>query len=91
MEFDWDDGKAQVNLAKHGVSFQEAASVFDDPLSITFPDPGHSLEEDRSVIIGHSERGRLLFISHVDRENQTHLISARGATRQEKRTYEEAL
>ena len=81
MEFDWDDGKAQVNLAKHGVSFQEAASVFDDPLSITFPDPGHSLEEDRSVIIGHSERGRLLFISHVDRENQTRLISARGATR----------
>jgi len=91
MEFDWDDGKAQVNLAKHGVSFQEAASVFDDPLSITFPDPSHSLEEDRSVIIGHSERGRLLFVSHMDRGDQMRLISARQATRQEKRVYEEAL
>ncbi len=91
MNFDWDDGKAQINLAKHGVSFQEAASVFDDPLSITFPDPNHSLAEDRSVIIGHSDRGRLLFVSHADRENQTRLISAREATRPEKRVYEEAL
>jgi len=91
MEFDWDDGKAQANLAKHGVSFQEAASVFDDPLSITFPDPNHSFAEDRSVIVGHSDRGRLLFVSHTDRENQTRLISAREAMRQEKRVYEEAL
>lgn len=91
MEFDWDDGKAQANLAKHGVSFQEAASVFDDPLSITFPDPNHSFAEDRSVIVGHSDRGRLLFVSHTDGEGQTRLISAREAMRQEKRVYEEAL
>lgn len=91
MEFDWDDGKAQANLAKHGGSFQEAASVFDDPLSITFPDPNHSLAEDHSVIIGYSGLGHLLFVSHTDRENQTRLISACEAMRQEKRVYEEAL
>ena len=65
--------------------------MFNDPLSITFPDPNHSLAEDRLVIIGHSDRGRLLFVSHTDGENQTRLISAREATRQEKRVYEEAL
>lgn len=91
MEFDWDDSKAETNQAKHGVSFQEAASVFDDPLSITFPDPNHSAEEERLVIIGHSQRGRLLFVSHTDRGQYTRVISAREATRREKRVYEEAV
>lgn len=91
MEFDWDDSKAETNRAKHGVSFPEAASVFDDPLSITFPDPRHSAEEERLVIIGHSQGGRLLFVSHTDRGQYTRLISAREVTRREKRVYEEAV
>ena len=67
MDFDWDDSKAEANLRKHGVSFLEAASVFDDELSITFRDPDHSAGEERFIIIGHSHRGRLLFVSHTDR------------------------
>lgn len=91
MRFDWDDGKAETNLTKHSVSFQEAASVFDDPLSIAFPDPDHSIEEERLVIIGHSHQGRLLFVSHTDQDNQVRVISAREVTRREKRVYEEVL
>ena len=60
MEFDWDDDKAEINIVRHGISFLEAASVFDDDLSITFLDPDHSVDEERLIIIGHSNRGRLL-------------------------------
>ena len=90
MRFDWDDKKAETNLTKHGVPFQEAASVFDDPLSVTFPDPDHSLVEERLIIIGHSHRGRLLFVSHTE-GSEVRVISAREVTRQEKRVYEESL
>ncbi len=90
MEFDWDDNKAEANITKHGVSFLEAASVFDDDLSITFPDPDHSVEEDRLIIIGHSDRGRLLFVSHTDRNNLPRIISAREVTRRERKVYENA-
>ena len=60
MEFDWDDDKAEINIVRHGISFLEAASVFDDDLSITFLDPDHSVDEERLIIIGHSNHGRLL-------------------------------
>lgn len=89
MEFEWNPEKAVTNLRKHNISFQEAATVFDDSLSVTFPDPDHSIGEDRYVIIGMSRLGELLVISHTDRENRTRIISARRATRQEKRFYEE--
>jgi uncharacterized DUF497 family protein len=88
MEFDWDNSKAETNFAKHGVSFQEAASVFDDALSITFPDPDHSVSEERLIIIGNSHRGRLLFVSHTDRNDQLRIISARETTRRERKVYE---
>lgn len=88
MEFDWDDDKAETNLTKHGISFLEAASVFDDALSITFSDADHSDDEERLIILGHSSRGRLLFVSHTDRDDKTRIISAREATRREKKVYE---
>lgn len=88
MDFDWDDGKAETNLVKHGVSFVEAASVFDDDFSVTFSDPDHFINEERLVIIGQSHRGRLLFVSHTDRNNKVRIISARETTRHEKQVYE---
>jgi hypothetical protein len=89
MEFEWNPDKAAINLQKHGISFQEAATVFGDLLSVTFPDPDHSIGEDRYVIIGMSRLGQLLVVSHTDRGNRTRIISARRATRQERRFYEE--
>ena len=89
MKFDWNPDKARGNVAKHQVSFQEAATVFDDPLSITFPDPQHSIGEVRLVIIGQSQNGRLLFVAHTDRGDLTRIISAREVTRREQRIYEE--
>lgn len=89
MEFEWNPEKAVINLRKHNISFQEAATVFDDPLSVTFPDPDHSIGENRYVIIVMSRSEQLLVVSHTDRENRTRIISARRATRQERRFYEE--
>ncbi|MEO0406630.1 MAG: BrnT family toxin [Cyanobacteria bacterium P01_A01_bin.135] len=89
MEFEWNPDKATINLRKHNISFHEATTVFNDPLSVTFPDPDHSIGEDRYVIIGMSRLGQLLVVSHTDRENRTRIISARRATRQERRFYEE--
>lgn len=89
MEFEWNLDKAVVNLRKHNISFQEATTVFDDSLSVTFPDPDHSIGEDRYVIIGMCKLGQLLVVSHTDREDRTRIISARKATRQERRFYEE--
>lgn len=89
MLFDWDEEKARINLADHKVSFQEAATVFGDPLSDTFDDPDHSIEERRFIIIGHSENGRLLFVSHTDDGETVRIISAREATRAESKQYEE--
>ena len=89
MEFEWNPEKATLNLEKHGVSFQEAATVFNDPLSVTFPDPDHSIRENRYVIIGLSRFEQLLVVAHTDRGEKIRIISARNATRQEKRFYEE--
>jgi len=87
--FDWDDGKAKRNLKKHRVSFDEAASVFDDPRLITFPDPLHSESEERYLSIGISSNGRLLIVSHADRENKIRIINSRKAALLERRLYEE--
>jgi uncharacterized DUF497 family protein len=89
MEFEWDPDKAARNVAKHGVSFLVAATVFGDPLAMTYFDPDHSDDEDRFVTIGHSIMDQLLVISHTDREDRTRIISARRATRREKKQYEE--
>jgi uncharacterized protein len=88
MEFEWDPEKALRNLAKHGVSFQEAATVFGDPLALTFIDPDHSTEEDRFLTFGCSNDGRFLVISHTDRGDRTRIISARRMTRKERKSYE---
>jgi uncharacterized protein len=89
MQFEWNPEKAELNLSKHGVAFQEATTVFNDVLSVTFPDPDHSMGESRYVIIGLSELERLLVVSHTDRLNRVRIISARKTSRQEKRFYEE--
>ncbi|MBA3789593.1 BrnT family toxin [Patescibacteria group bacterium] len=89
MEYERDDLKAETNLAKHGVSFDEAATVFDDPLYIDFYDPDHSYEEHRYVIMEMSQHGRLLIVSYTERGEAIHLISAREVTPAERRDYEE--
>lgn len=89
MEFEWDPDKAASNLAKHGVSFDEAATVFGDPLAVTYFDPDHSAEEDRFLTFGHSSESQLLVVSHTDRDDRTRIISARPATRKERKAYEE--
>lgn len=90
--FEWDEQKAARNLAKHGVSFSEASTVFDNPLAAIFDDEAHSANELREVIIGHSEQGRLLVVVFTERaERVVRLISARQATKQERHDYEENL
>jgi uncharacterized protein len=88
MEFEWDPDKAVRNLAKHGVSFHQAATIFGDPLALTFSDPDYSDEEDRFLTFGRSADGRILVVSHTDREDRSRIISARRATRKEKKIYE---
>ncbi len=87
--FEWDAHKALRNLARHGVSFEEAATVFGDPLSLTIEDPLHSTDEDRFVTIGQSVRGRALVVVHTDRGDALRIISARVATARERDAYEE--
>jgi hypothetical protein len=89
MNFEWDPRKAEANLRKHGVSFTEAGTVFGDNLAITVPDPDHSENEERFITIGWSNRGRLLMVSHTDRNDKTRIISARELTPKEQKTYEE--
>ncbi len=90
MRFEWDNNKAAKNLLKHGVSFPEAQSVFDDPLYIDFYDPDHSDREERYVIVGESNQGRLLIISYTERVNSIRIISAREVTKSERQMYEES-
>ena len=90
MRFAWDEKKAASNLSKHGVSFEEAATVFGDPLSNTFPDPDHSLEEHRFVIIGSSESGKILVVAHTDDGELVRIISAPEVTPGERKSYEES-
>ena len=89
MGFEWNDEKAAANLTKHGVSFDEAKTVFDDPLYVDFYDPDHSFEEYRYIIIGESQQRRLLIVSYTERDESVWLISAREVTRSERKTYEE--
>jgi uncharacterized DUF497 family protein len=89
MEFEWDDDKAEDNERKHGVSFHEAETAFGDPLSLTGYDPDHSDVEDRFITMGTSIEGRLLVVSHTDRDDRIRIISARTATRKERRDYED--
>lgn len=88
LKFEWDNTKAQVNLAKHGVSFEEAASVFGDPLALTFPDPDHSIDEKRWLTFGVSQTDRLFAVVHVERGRSIRIISARKTTRHERGIYE---
>ncbi|CCI24364.1 BrnT family toxin [Microcystis aeruginosa] len=89
MQFDWDKNKAKRNLSKHEVSFEEAKTVFDDPLYVDFYDPDHSEDEDRYLLVGQSNRGRLLIVSYTERGNLIRLISAREVTKTERETYEQ--
>jgi len=81
MRFEWDPEKARRNVANHGVSFEEAATAFGDPLSLTILDPDHSEEEDRFILLGQTYAGRLVVVVHTDRGENIRVISARLATR----------
>lgn len=89
MRFTWDARKAAANLRKHGVSFEEASTVFRDTLSATGPDPDNSIGEHRFVTFGISKQGRLLVVSHTEKDDTICIISACLATRQERKIYEE--
>ena len=88
LEFQWDNRKAKENLRRHNVSFEEARTVFSDFLSLTIPDPLHSEKEKRLIIIGYSEKQRLLVVVHTERSDVIRIISARQATPYERKTYE---
>ena len=89
MEYEWDNAKARSNLMKHGVSFEEARTVFDDPLYVDFFDPDHSDDEERYIVVGKSRQDRLIVVSYTERKSGIRVISAREATRREKDAYEE--
>jgi uncharacterized protein len=89
LEFEWDPAKAEANLKEHGVSFDEATTVFRDTLSITISDPDHSDSKDRFIDIGMSYRMQLLVVSYTERQDKIRIISARRATRAERKSYEE--
>jgi len=86
---EWDDDKAATNLKKHGVAFEEAASVFRDKFAKTVFDPNHSFDEARWITIGYSNFGRLLFVCHAERNESIRIISARRATKQETKKHEQ--
>ncbi len=90
LQFEWDPNKAVKNIEKHQVSFDEAATVFDDPMFITVVDEEHSVDEERYITVGLSKRGRLLMVAHTDREGRIRIISARKATKKEEQFYAEA-
>jgi len=89
MKFEWDDTKANANWRKHGVSFQEATTIFGDPLAGTFPDPDHSQGEERWLTVGISAEGKLLVVAHTEHGITFRIISARVATTQERNRYEQ--
>lgn len=89
MKFEWNSRKAASNLAKHRIPFSEAITVFADPSAYIFDDEDHSIEEQREIIIGHSEKRRLLLVCFTASEDLVRIFSARKATRREKREYEE--
>lgn len=89
MEFEWDEAKAAANERKHGVTFPEAATAFADPLAAIFPDPDHSDGEEREILVGYDERGRLLIVSFTERPPNLRIISARVASPAERRNHED--
>ena len=89
--FEWNEKKAKANLRNHRISFDEAATVFGDPLSITISDPNHSVDEQRYVDVGTSNRGRVLVVAYTERERNLRIISCRKATARERRQYEEGI
>ena len=91
MGFTWDPAKAKRNLAKHGVSFDDATTVFEDDFFLVFADPDHSTDERRFIIMGQSKSGGLLVVAYTERSDTIRIISAREATRQERRTYAEEI
>ncbi len=90
LRFEWDPEKAAANLTKHGVSFEEALTVFSDPLARIFDDEDHSNEEEREIIVGHSPKQRLLLVCFTARDTAIRLFSARRATKKERQDYEES-
>jgi uncharacterized DUF497 family protein len=89
QQFEWDAAKAVRNLKKHGVSFEEAVSVFADPLALIYDDPDHSTSEKRAIIVGRSTQGALLVVGFTDRSDRVRIITARTATARERRHHEE--
>jgi len=89
LSFEWDEEKAEANLKKHRVSFDEAATVFTDPLSLTIPDPGYSAGEQRFIDIGSSDKSRVLVVVYTERGSNLRLVSCRKATPLERKLYEE--
>lgn len=89
LTFEWDEKKANENLEKHGVSFDEAKTVFNDPFSVTIYDPDHSIDEHRYIDIGLSSKGRLIVVSYIERGEKIRIISSRKATKKEQKDYEE--
>jgi len=89
LSFEWDESKAKSNLAKHGVSFEEASTVFGDPLSLTIPDTAHAQVEERQILMGLSHERKLLVVVHTKRSDNIRIISARRASRRERKNYEE--
>ena len=91
MIYEWDPQKAKANMRKHGVSFEEAATVFLDPLAVTYPDPDHSDEENREFTNWPFHQLQRVFLSHTRRARRTRLISGRKATKRERKQYEESI
>jgi uncharacterized DUF497 family protein len=89
--YEWDAKKAKGNRRKHRISFEDAATVFLDPLALTFPDPDHSMGEEREITIGRSSRQQVVFVSHCRRGDRIGIISARKTTRGERKQYEEGI
>jgi uncharacterized protein len=89
LKFEWDRKKAAVNRSKHRVAFEEALTVFSDPLARVFDDEGHSIEEQREIIIGHSCQGQLLIVCFAEQRDSVGIFSARAATKRERKDYEE--
>ena len=89
MDFEWNENKAEGNLKKHDVSFREAATVFGDPLAITFNDPDHSIGERRLLTFGRTVTDKLIIVSHAELEDTIRIISARPMTKQERKIYEQ--
>jgi len=90
LKFEWDRRKAVLNIKKHGVSFEDAATAFGDPLSVTIHDPKHSDDEDRFLLLGETKDKKFVVVAHTDRKDTIRLINARPATRQEREDYEKS-